>query len=198
LGATVLSLHCNRTNATAAGFWFEDVTFELPARETTRIGGAIREDEKQRIRSIAWSELRSAYSGLRISFSEHGAAFFRVSVVQDFPAPSRLASGAAGQSRTFGPLGGAGSISFLILARDAVYYAPAHANRGAILDGIGRGLGRAAAHELAHQILGAGARVDATGDGNAYEYGSADRASQYYGTMHWDGAWDALVKKLGR
>ncbi len=32
----------------------------------------------------------------------------------------------------------------------------------------------------------------------SYEYEKADRAEQYYGSMHWDTAWPFLVKKLGR
>jgi hypothetical protein len=183
-------------SAVRAGFWFDQVTFELPARETGRIGGPIRNEEKERIRSIAFSELKTAYSGLRLELSNDHRTFYRVSVVQDLGEQSRLARGAAGESHAFGPLGGSGSVSFLILARNAVSYAPPKTDRAAIIQGIGRGIGRAAAHEFAHQIVGG--TLDATTDRDSYEYGSADRAAQYYGTLHWNGAWETLVRKIGR
>lgn len=183
-----------------AGFWFDGVTFELPARETSRIGGQIRDEEKARIQDIARAALADAYAGLRISFTSDPHAFYRVAVVQELrgrPFGTRSPiGGVAGESRSLGPLGGQGAVSFLTLATNAVYYAPPDADRATIIRGIGRGLGRAAAHELAHQVVGGTA--DLAHDRDCYDYGNADRASQYYGTLHWNGAWHALVKKLGQ
>ena len=50
-----------------------------------------------------------------------------------------------------------------------------------MIDGIGRGIGRAAVHELAHQALGLEnlAYIDNRTDENSYEYGNADRPAQY-------------------
>ncbi len=194
--AAVAIVHCGREPA-RAGFWFENVSFVLPPTETAQLGGPIRNEEKQRIQSVAWSELKAAFAGLALNLSGDHTAFYRVAVVQDTPDVSRLSRGAAGESHVLGPLGGGGSVSFFILAKNAIYYAPPAANRAAIIDGIGRGIGRAATHEFAHQIL-RDVAIDATRDRDSYEYGSADRAVQYYGALHWDGAWGALVKKLGR
>lgn len=35
-------------------------------------------------------------------------------------------------------------------------------------------------------------------DDTSYEYGNADRASQYYGELHWTTAWPILQQKFGR
>ena len=100
----------------------------------------------------------------------------------------------------FGPLGGSGSVAFAILAHNAIEYAPAGASRQRIVDGIGRGIGRAAIHELAHQALGLDnlSSLDNRTDPDSYEYGNADRPSQYYGELTWTTAWPVLVEKFGR
>jgi hypothetical protein len=202
IAAVIAAVQCQcAREAARAGFWFSDVTFELPARETTRIGGALRDDERRHIEQVAWAELTSAYAQFRIAFADDRSAYYRVAVVQDLPPiPSGARTnlhGSAGASIVLGPFPRQGAVSFLVLAKNAVYYAPPDADRATIIDAIGRGIGRAAAHEFAHQIL-KDVRVDNTSDRASYEFGSADRAEQYYGPLHWHGAWDALVKKLGR
>ena len=69
-----------------------------------------------------------------------------------------------------------------------------------MIDGIGRGIGRAAVHELAHQALGLEnlAYIDNRTDENSYEYGNADRPAQYYGDVRWTTAWPVLKEKFGR
>ena len=52
----------------------------------------------------------------------------------------------AGESHVFGPLESWGSVGFLILAHNAIQYAPPGASRQTIVEGIGRGIGRAAVH----------------------------------------------------
>jgi hypothetical protein len=85
----------------------------------------------------------------------------------------------------------------VILALGAIKHAPAGAPRQIVVEGIGRGIGRAAVHEFAHQILGVVAMDNAT-DGNSYEYASFERASQYYGELHWSSAWPLLQRKIGK
>ena len=34
-------------------------------------------------------------------------------------------------------------------------------------------------------------------DRDSFEYFSSDRASQYYGDLHWAGAWPLLATKVG-
>lgn len=175
-----------------AGFWFDRVTFDVPVGDVERIGGAIRADERALIEAIARAELDAAYAGLRIRFSGNDAGFYRVSVVQDFP-PAKLPS--AGQSRRL-PFGGVGAVNFRMLADHAVAHAPAGADRAVIIEGIGRGIGRTAAHEFAHQILPR-VNIHASKDTASYEYGSSDRTSQYYGMLHWAFARPRLEEHLG-
>ncbi len=175
----------------SAGFWFDRVTFELSRPDETRLGGPILDNERQVIEAMAWRELRAAYAGLRISFSTDHYAFYRVQVVQSLPGSS-----AAGASHVLPPLGGQGAVSFQTLASLAIAHAPPGAERVTILEGIGRGIGRAAVHEFAHQIVPT-VPIDSSDDPQSYEYHSADRATQYYGPMRWSLAWPALERKLG-
>ena len=65
-----------------------------------------------------------------------------------------------------------------------ITYAPPGATRQTIVDGIGRGIGRVAAHEFAHQMINSGETHNPR-DENSYEYPSSDRAAQYYGELRW-------------
>ena len=93
-------------------------------------------------------------------------------------------------------LGGSGYLAFTTLAASGVRYAPAGAARQTIVDAIARGVGRAAAHEFSHQILGASA-VHSRDDRDSFEYFTSDRPSQYYGEHHWSSAWPLLTQRVG-
>jgi hypothetical protein len=148
--------------------------------------------------------VQRAYADLRINITERHNAFWRVAVVGAPLTTTRNRTtypfSFAGESRVFGPLGGSGSVAFAILAHNAIEYAPAGASRKQIVDGIGRGIGRAAVHELAHQALGLDnlAYLDNRTDEDSYEYANADRPLQYYGELRWTTAWSVLVQKFGR
>jgi hypothetical protein len=177
-----------------ARFWFDGVTFDLP-RPTQRIPTPITAEERQRIERVARAELRHAFAPFRIMFSDNPRARYQVRVVQEFPprtGPQRLA---AAESLALGPLGGYGWVSFATLASLALGHAPVSADRAAIIDSIGRGIGRVAAHEFAHQILTA-ADLHRSRDPASYEYASADRPTQFYGPMGWDFAAPLLIEKL--
>jgi len=66
-----------------------------------------------------------------------------------------------------------------------------------MIEGIGRGVGRVAAHEFAHEILGA-VPLHNNLDESSYEYPSPNRAAQYYGELHWTTAGPLLRQKLGK
>jgi hypothetical protein len=90
----------------------------------------------------------------------------------------------AGASYGFPGLGGWGEVSFQFLAGGALAFAEAEAPRETIVEAIGRGIGRSAVHELAHQLLPRTSIHSA--DRNSYEFDSASRREHYYGEMHWD------------
>jgi hypothetical protein len=185
---------CEKDHVVEAGFWFDRVTFDLPVGDIQRIGGAIRSEEQSRIESVSRAELEAAYAGLRIRFTPQTSGFYRVSVVQDIPARGLPV---AGLSRRIPFGGGVGSVSFRTLGSQAVANAARDADRARIIEAIGKGIGRTAAHEFAHQIL---LRVNLhdTKDPDSYENGVSDRPSQYYGTLHWAFARPQLELVLGR
>jgi hypothetical protein len=183
-------------HVTTAGFWFEDVTFELPHLQAAGLGGPIDQGEQRTIETLARAEVANAFARFRFDLSESRGSSYTVRVVQQFPPSRRLPFGAAGQSLAVAPLGGHGSVSFLMLGSLAISYAPPHADRATIIEGIGRGIGRAAAHELAHQLLPRVA-IHASTDERSYEFELAARPGQYYGEMHWDLAQPYLLKRLG-
>jgi hypothetical protein len=176
-----------------AGFWYHDKTFPLPAHAATRLGGALTDPELASIEFISRAEVERAFAGLNIRVDGDQSAFWRVGVVRSLPARGPLPS--AGESMPLGWMGGAGAVSFELVALKAVQYAPDGASRQAIVEAIGRGIGHVAVHEFAHQILNTGAVHNAK-DENSYEYPSPDRAAQYYGTLHWTTARPFLEQKL--
>jgi hypothetical protein len=93
-------------------------------------------------------------------------------------------------------LGGQGAVNFQLIAHSAIMFALPETDREAMIEGIGKGVGRAAVHEFAHQFLGS-APIHDSKDTRSYEYGSAARVEQYYGEMHWDIARPLLEKRIG-
>lgn len=180
--------------AMTAGFWFEEGVYALPEETTTRLGGPLTEVEIARIETVARREVERAFDGLRLQVTNDEHAFWRVVVLKDVHSRGPLPN--AGQALGWGPLGGLGSVGFAVLAANGVQFAPGGATRDMMLEGIGRGIGRAAAHEFGHQILGMAAAHNDT-DENSYEYYTSDRRSQYYGELHWTTSWPLFVAKVG-
>ena len=185
-----------------AGFWYDDGSLALSPDDTSKIGGPLTPQELTTIKQISRIEIERAFADLRINVTDDQNAFWRVSVVGTPRGnPSRrYPFAAAGESHVFGPLGSWGSVGFLILAHNAIEYAPPSASREEIVAGIGRGIGRAAVHEFTHQALGVdnATSTDNRTDNTSYEYGNADRPSQYYGELRWTTAWPVLQQRFGR
>jgi hypothetical protein len=79
----------------------------------------------------------------------------------------------------------------------AIAHAPPGTTRPILVDGIGRGIGRTAVHELAHAMLGVSGAMDNRSDAWSYEYFTHNRPSQFYGELHWAHAWPVLVERVG-
>jgi hypothetical protein len=191
--ATALALPACESmyGTTRAGFWFDRVTFPLPSGQVARLGGQLTAQDIETIQAMALSELRQAYAEYRIEFSPDPDVLYSVRVVNEV-----LRYGGAGQSIALGALGGRGTVSYPVIVGIAMRYAPPEADRRTILDGIGRGIGRAAAHEFAHQLVPR-ANIHSSRDPDSYEFSSADRAAECYGPIHWDIAKPALARALG-
>ncbi len=193
-GAVSVSVLAVRSSdrVTEAGFWFEPVTYTAPA-----LGGPMTAEDLEAIETIARAEIVGAFAGLRIEVSESRDALYTVRVVQEVrDRRFRGERHVAGESRAISGLGGSGAVSLRFLAASAIGFAPPDAERDTIIAAIGLGIGRAAVHELAHELLPKAA-IHQTGDTRSYEYASADRAEQYDGPMHWDLAWPMLERRLG-
>lgn len=187
----VVSACDTRHSAVEAGFWFEEVAFE-----SARLGEPLTAAEIATIESVARAELREAFRGLQVSFSERRDARYTLRVVQEVrDLRFRRPVGVAGQSRGIAGFGGSGSVSFDFLANGAMAWAPDDAVRGELVEAIGRGIGRTAVHEFTHQILPT-APIHASRDEGSYEYQSAARRAQYFGPMRWDLAWPLLQQRL--
>lgn len=186
-----------RTRVVRIGFWFEDVTFDAAAVEADRLGGGITAGEMAVIEAVAIDEVRAAFSGFRIAVSGDRDATYKVRVVQDLRHPLfPRGFSPAGESRGIWPLGGSGAVNFRVLASNAIAHAPPAADRAAKIEGIGRGIGRAAVHEFAHQMMGS-RDIHHGRDVQSYEYWNADRREQYYGPMRWDVAAPVLARRIG-
>ncbi len=173
-----------------AGFWFEPIAYD-----SSLLGGRLGSQDLETIESIALAEITRAFGGLRIEFSDRRDVGYSVRVVEGLRDPRfRTPIEIAGESRAISGFGGHGSISFRLLAGHAIGCSPPTADRGTIVAAIGRGVGRSAVHEFAHQLLPT-TPIHAS-DIRSYEYGSASRCEQYYGDMHWDRAWPLLQRVL--
>lgn len=194
----LLRWQASRTTPTV-GFWFDVESTELSAATTADLGGPITPEELARVEAIAREELVRAFSGLRIVVTDNRQAFWRLQVRHlldvDESSPYKGWPAGVAQARMLGPLGGHADISFYGLAQYAVTLAPRGASRDEKIAGTGRGIARAAAHEFGH-FIASGTAHDKN-DVNSYEYPHADRASQYYGELHWTTAWPELQARLG-
>ena len=175
------------------GFWFEPVAYT-----STRLGQPITAADLQTIESVARAEISRAFDGFNVTFSDRREARFRVRVVQEIR-EHRLQRSAwvAGESRAMAGFGGIGAVSFSFIASAAMVYSPENATRAELVEAIGRGIGRAAVHEFAHQLLPK-AGIHNTRDRQSYEYASAARPEQYAGDMRWDIARPLLLARINR
>jgi hypothetical protein len=189
----------------AAGFWYEDFPFTLPDAHTVRLGGSLTAADVDSIKRLSRLELEQAFSQSRIVITDRRDAFWRIRVLETLnpPGPTsgigtgRLRIPRSGEAYALGPLGGAGSVSFVVAALGAIHYAPPGASREDMIRGIGRGIGRAAAHELGHAALG-GRLVHNEDDESSYEFSSQERVEQYYGELRWTTARPLLDQKFGK
>jgi hypothetical protein len=192
LASLALGSGCSPARRATLGFWFETVTYQ-----SSRFGGSLSAYDLRLIDRVARSEIVTAFAGLRVDLTERHDARYRLRVVQQLNDPRFRGSVAvAGASRAVSMFAGDGAVNFSMLAAYAESYAPADADRAAIVAAMGRGIGRAAVHEFVHQLIGSG-EFDGTKDASTYEYGSAARKEQYYGPLHWGPTRSVLEHRLG-
>ncbi len=193
--ALATSVAC-ASRESSVGFLFNADACVLRAGALQPFGDLFTAQERQTIEEMARRELVTAFAPLRVAVTANPSAFWRIAVVRSLPTRASQALPRAGESVALGPLGGGGTVACDVIVRKAMQFAPEGATRAQLIEGVGRGVGRTAAHELVHQILGASGTHNDT-DLDSYEHGSSDRASQFYGTLHWTTALPLLRVKLG-
>jgi len=186
------------TGQTAIGFWYEPDAFTLPADMPCKVAGSLTANDRQAIEELSRAEITRAFVTLNVRLTNDRHAFWRVQVLPSLPARINRSPRQAGESLTLGIFGGAGGVGFDAVALLAAKHASPAASRAEIMSGIGRGIGRVAIHELTHQMLLGGQAAHNDRDADSYEYTSPDRASQYYGVLHWTTALPLLAQKYGR
>ena len=167
---------------------------------TWRVGGdELTAEERSHLAGTALDAMRAAFAGFDVVIAEapSGARLIRV---EDTP-PVRTTFGAAGVTY---PAARTSSVRFDVLAnlelavvhcRDLAHCAAMP--RAALVDGLGRGVGATAAHELGHQ---AGFRfaLDSRCD-DCYDGRASTSYAHFFGRMHWsDPALQIMVRTLPR
>ena len=176
-----------------AAFWFDGVTPASVTVVSERLSAPLNSADLVAIEAEARRELQVAFEHTRLQFAGSPTPAFRVRVV---PQPEHGRSfPAAGESRAFGGIRGNGTVNFNVVALSALAYADRTAGREALVRAIGRGVGRTAVHEFAHQILGP-AGMDGTADPLSYEHGDL-RAEHFFAQLHWGPAAARLQQRIG-
>ena len=165
------------------GFWYEDVPFTFTDGVTSALGGPLTEREIAEIKRISVAELTHAVAGLNITVTQNRRAFWTIRVRHTLETRRRQPLPNAGETLLMGPLGGRSAVHFTEVVMAAIAHAPPGATREILIEGIGRGTGRTAVHELAHAIVGVRGSMDNRTDRQSYEYFTHNRPEQYYGEL---------------
>ena len=195
VAAALLLQHAPLSKTVTARFGFDEVAFAVPSFGDA-FGAPLSTAERRTVEAAARAELAKAFAGFGITFSDEPGARYRVRVQQEFPSRRGWRKFAVAESVSMGAFGGEGSISFAAVASRALGNAPPDVTRGVMIDGIGRGIGRVAAHEFAHQLLHS-VNLHASDDVRSYEFRGANRAALFYEPMHWSFAGPLLLERLG-
>ena len=191
--AVVLAMACRSTP--------EPLGVAVTFANTWRVGSdVLTTEERSRLTRAALDAMRDAFSGFDVVIAEapSGARLIRV---EDTPAVRMPFFGAAGVTY---PAARTSSVRFDVLAtlelalvhcRDFAHCAAMP--RGALIDGLGRGVGATAAHELGHQAgfrFALDSRCDDCYDGNA-----STSYAHFFGQKHWsDRALQIMNRTLPR
>ena len=142
-------------------------------------------------------EIEKAFERFDVTVTASRNARYRV----DRPSRAERQSAAAqqepyaGESRAVAGFGGSGAVNFEFVANGAMVFAPDDADRAAVIEALGRGLGRVAIHEFLHQLLPKKAIHDSK-DRDSYEGNSPALIEGYFGDLHWDIAGPWLEARL--
>jgi hypothetical protein len=165
----------------------EPVTVAVTFANSWKVGGEPLSDEEQlRVRAAALGAMRRAFAGFDVVVSDAPPAT-RMVRVEDTPYGRLTLFGAAGVTY---PAAHTSSVRFDILANLLLAVVQCHdlthcsaMPRAALVDGLGRGIGATAAHELGHQ---AGFRfaLDSACD-DCYDSNASTSFAHFFASKHW-------------
>jgi hypothetical protein len=155
--------------------------------------------EQALLKQTAIDTVRAAFAGFDLIVAEQPRVDARTIRVEDTPYGSLQNFGAAGVTY---PTARASSVRFDVLANLALAAARcrdvAHCEamaRGALIEGLGRGIGGTAAHELGHQA-GFHFALDSACD-DCYDGRASAAFAHFFGRMHWsDRALEIMKRTL--
>jgi hypothetical protein len=179
----------------------EPLAVAVTFANTWRVGSdELTTEERSRLTRAALDAMRAAFSGFDVVITEAPSAA-RLIRVEDTPPVRMPFFGAAGVTY---PAARVSSVRFDVLAnlelavvhcRDVAHCAAMP--RAALVDGLGRGVGATAAHELGHQAgfrFALDSRCDDCYDGNA-----STSYAHFFGQKHWsDRALQIMNRTLPR
>jgi len=166
-----------------------------------RIGAEpLTEAEQTHVKQAALDAMRIAFAGFDVEVAEQPSGGSRIIRVEDTPFGRRLDFGATGVTY---PASRTSSVRFDVLANVELAVTQCRdisrcpgTPRAALIEGLGRGVGATAAHELGHQSgfeFTRDARCDDCYDGTA----SASYA-HFFGSKHWSDAALQIMKRTLR
>ena len=159
-------------------------------------GQTLTADEQSRIKRTALATLREAFRDFAVQFAEDDTAARKIRI-EDTPYGRMLNFGASGMTY---PVALVSSVRFDVLANNVLAAAGcetldrcAAKTRHELVDGLGRGVGATAAHELGHQ---AGFRfaLDSRCD-DCYDGKSSTSYAHFFAAKHWS---DRAVQIMAR
>ncbi|HJZ72061.1 MAG TPA: hypothetical protein VKE51_09975 [Vicinamibacterales bacterium] len=167
------------------------LTVAMMFTNSWRVGGELlTQAEQARLEQAAFDAMRAAFTGFDLVVAERPSDGARTIRVEDTPYGRRLDFGATGVTY---PASRTSSVRFDVLAnvelavlhcRD-ISHCPG-ASRAALVEGLGRGVGATAAHELGHQSgfeFTHDSRCDDCYDGTA-----STSYAHFFGSKHWSAA----------
>ena len=190
--AAVFTMSCRATP--------EPLRVAITFANTWKVAGEeLTPEERAHLAAAALDALRAAFTGFDVVILE-AASGARLIRVEDTPPVRTSFFGAAGV--TF-PAARASSVRFDVLANLELAVVRCHdfahcaaMPRAALIDGLGRGVGATAAHELGHQAgfrFALDSRCDECYDGGASSY------AHFFGRKHWSArALQIMLRTLPR
>jgi hypothetical protein len=179
----------------------ERITVAVTFANSWRVGAEpLTAAEQAALKQAALDAIRLAFSGFDVRVSEEPSREARAIRVEDTPYGSMQLFGATGVTY---PTARTSSVRMDVLANAELAAVHCHdvahcpaAPRAALVEGLGRGIGATAAHELGHQA-GFHFALD-SGCDDCYDGGTSTSYAHFFGTKRWSDRALQIMKRTIR